>query len=117
MKRTKHPPARLGHYEMVFSDELQIDQIVWPKLLEPDPELEAARDLHKPLEQLLADVHRENNTKRLASMMLRVVKSNDRLSCLVTLLSVVAVVLAAIQTMPLLLSIPGWLSSVLRCGH
>jgi hypothetical protein len=64
MKRTKRPPARLGRYAMQWSDELQIEQIVWPDPPQKAPELEAARDLYKPLEQLLADVHREEPNKR-----------------------------------------------------
>src|ERR1700731_179718 len=110
MKRTKPPPSRLGPYKMVYSEDLEIDQIVWTDTEEPKPGAypgagrEAARDLHKPSEQLLADVHRENNTKRLASMMLRVVKSNDKLSGRIFFLTWVAVVLATIQKVPILWS-------------
>ncbi len=55
-------------------------------------EVEAMRDLLKPIEQLLTDVHEEaeNNpsdigrlagaTKRMVSLQVRVIRSNDRLS-------------------------------------
>jgi hypothetical protein len=117
MKKTKPPPSRLGSYELKFSEELQIEQIKWPDPSMKSPELEAARDLHKPLEQLLADVHREEPNKRLASMMLRVVKSNDKLSGRVYALTWAAVVLAAIQTIGLLRAVWGWLLSVAGCGR
>ena len=101
MKKVKPPPARLGSFEIVPSAELQVEQIVWPDPATKAPELEAARDLWKLPEQLLADVHREEPNKRLASMMLRVVETNDRLSGRVLVLTWVAVILAAIQTIPL----------------
>ena len=102
MKRANRPPQILGSYEIVPSQELQIEQIKWPDPSEKSPELEAARDLWKLPEQLLADVHREEGNKRLASMMLRVIHSNDRLARRVFALTLVAVVLAAIQTIPVL---------------
>jgi hypothetical protein len=118
MKRTKAPPSRLGPHKMVYSEDLEIDQIVWTDTEEPKPEpypgseREAARDLYKPAEQLLVDVHRENNMKRLASMMLRVVQSNNKLSRWVHVLAWVTATLAAIQALPTLC---GWVLWLFHC--
>src|SRR6266850_8357997 len=72
-------------------------------------EIEVARDLAKPLEQLVCDVHEESHDnnrtelrniagaqKRMVSMMARVAKTNDRAANWMLLLTLVIVVLTAV---------------------
>jgi hypothetical protein len=63
-------------------------------------ETEAACDLRKPIQQLLSDVHDEairgnivHLNKRMTSMMVRVAMSNDRISKILTWLTVAIVFL------------------------
>jgi|GEM_PF-2063204 len=80
----------------VRSDILGVERVEFDDCKDPAArrraEVEAMRDLLKPIEQLLTDVHEEaeNNpseigrlagaTKRMVSLQVRVVRSNDRLS-------------------------------------
>lgn len=80
----------------VHSDILGVERVEFDDCKDPAArrraEIEAMRDLLKPHEQLLADVHEEaeNNpseigrlagaTKRMVSLQVRVVRSNNRLS-------------------------------------
>lgn len=86
-------------------------------------EKEANRDLVKPIEQLLADIHEEINDndrnidenvahaqKRFYSLVANIALSNNKLSKRVQVLTIIAVVFAAIQVLPLIISFFSWLS-------
>lgn len=80
-----------------------------PLILE-DFELETDRDLDKPLEQLVCDVHEETNNanrntqeniahaqKRMVSMMARIAKSNEKLTRWIIWLTVAIVFMTLIM--------------------
>jgi len=74
-------------------------------------ELEADRDLDKPVEQLVCDVHEETHDtkrdslaniagaqKRMTSMMAKIAKSNDRLGKNMLALTIAILVLTLVMT-------------------
>jgi len=80
-----------------------------PLVLE-DFELETDRDLDKPLEQLVCDVHEETNNKdrppleniahaqkRMVSMMARIAKSNTILTKWIIILTVIIAIMTLIM--------------------
>jgi hypothetical protein len=79
-------------------------------LIREDFELETDRDLDKPLEQLVCDVHEETNKnnrtpieniahaqKRMVSMMARIAKSNEKLTKWIIGLTVVIIIMTLIM--------------------
>src|SRR5256885_2131636 len=97
----------------VYSPILGITRLEFDECKDPAArkiaETEASRDLRKPIEQLLADVHEEAETnpdpagriaganKRMVSLMLKVVRSNNRQAALLLILAVVATIGTLVQ--------------------
>ena len=84
---------------------------------------EAEKDLEKPIDQLLADIHEEMNNedrsldeniahaqKRFFSLVANVAESNNKLAKRVFILTVIAVAFTVIQLIPALIQAFIWLS-------
>ncbi len=84
---------------------------------------EANNDLEKSVEQLLADIHEEINDeergideniahsqKRFYSLVANIAKTNDKLAKRVLVLTVLTVIFALIQVIPILIIFFKWVS-------
>ncbi len=107
---TKFDPEPSQNWQRKLYDEAPLRQLDYRKDEDrrKGSEIETNRDLDKPLEQLVCDVHEETHDpkrteianlagaqKRMVSMMARVAKSNDRVSFWMIILTVAIALMTA----------------------
>jgi hypothetical protein len=95
-------PTPLKPLRRVYSPILGVERVEFDDCKNVEArrtaEIEARRDLMKPIEQLLADVHEEAETnfkpasanKRMVSLLVRVIKTNELQAKLILVLAVIA---------------------------